>query len=133
MLAFMDYVEQHKALEKELRQRVGGLLNMLTRSEKYNTDRVLVSACEQIALLLVQTEHPPGQPIVGVLTAKWAVGEWIEFVRKEAPDYIKRYPSQNPWPTFPDPSHSSLLERLMLGEKPLPKEEYEAAKKKGKV
>jgi hypothetical protein len=75
-------------------------------------------------------KEPPiaSEPSVGVREAMAAVGNWLEFVRST--EYVKGYPN---WPSAADAVHSSLLFRLLNGEKPLPTEEYEAAKKAGKV
>lgn len=52
-------------------------------------------------------------------TAK-IVGEWLEFVKFHT-DYTKKYPN---WPSYADVVHSSLLQRMLMGEKPLPADEY---------
>jgi hypothetical protein len=51
------------------------------------------------------------------------IGEWIDFVR--ASGYTEHHAN---WPTRADASHSNLLRRMLAGESPLPKEQYNKVK-----
>jgi ATP-dependent Clp protease ATP-binding subunit ClpA len=55
------------------------------------------------------------------------VFKWLNFVRYST-NYTEKH--QN-FPTDADFTHSSLLFRMMMGQEPLPKEEYETKKKQG--
>jgi ATP-dependent Clp protease ATP-binding subunit ClpA len=61
--------------------------------------------------------------------AMGVVSRWIEFVSYRT-TYLKDHPG---WPTFADYTHSSLLFRMLQGQEPLPPDEYEKAKREGKV
>ena len=83
---------------------------------------------------LKAVSHPdakPGEPLEVTRrrlahVAANTFGEWIRFV-KEQTDYLKGHHN---FPTDADVVHSSLLNRMLNGEKPLAVEEYNAKFKK---